>query len=186
MRWRSAYFVFDKRCWIASASRFPTGVEIRKVTPSLSQPDPLNKLLAALTDGETTPETFVGLQTRFSEDPAALGYYRRYMRLCAMLEFELAKEREQEGDWSEARNGRPASSDPSSFVVHSSFLRRPGPFVYRSAAFLCVRRSDFRRRDACRGPGRRRPVPASAPFAATPPNRGQRMPAASFSPRSRQ
>jgi hypothetical protein len=55
---------------------------------NLSQSDELEELLAALVDGALNERQFARFQHLLAECPAAEEYYRRYMRLCAMLEFE--------------------------------------------------------------------------------------------------
>jgi hypothetical protein len=91
-----------------------------------SQPEALDELLIALVDGELTPETFARLGARLSADPAAQACYRRYMRLCALLEFELAKGRGQDGAGPAAR--RPERAPPvvslglMHFAAPQSFL----------------------------------------------------------------
>ena len=52
--------------------------------------EPLQELLIALTDGEMDAAQFAELEKLLLNDPAAQAYYRRYMRLCALLEFEHA------------------------------------------------------------------------------------------------
>ncbi|MEN6449404.1 MAG: LamG-like jellyroll fold domain-containing protein [Thermoguttaceae bacterium] len=73
------------------------------MTP-LPESDILSELLPALTDGHLTAEQFARLEALLRDDPAAQAYYRRYMRLCALLEFQRAAE---QGD---------VSSTPSSDI----------------------------------------------------------------------
>ncbi len=74
---------------------------------SSSQPDELSELLIALTDGDMNQRQFVHLQNLLSQDADAQTYFRQYMRLCALLEFERAT---AEGEQSELRGDGKGSS----------------------------------------------------------------------------
>ncbi len=56
----------------------------------LPQSEELHRLLTVLSDGEPSGAEFDRLQQLLRQDPAAQAYYRQYMRLCALLEFERA------------------------------------------------------------------------------------------------
>ena len=112
-----------------------------------SQPEALDELLIALVDGELTPETFARLGSRLSEDPAAQVYYRRYMRLCALLEFELANVRGEgvtrpANVATAAQAGAAIESPPppvvSALSLDPSTYFSGCPLVCRSAAHLCL------------------------------------------------
>jgi hypothetical protein len=80
------------------------------MSTALLQPEALDRLLAALVDGELSEQQFQALQHLLSQDPAAEAYYRQYMRLCALLEFDRAAET---GDVAEiSDNGAPTESLP--------------------------------------------------------------------------
>ena len=72
------------------------------VTTPLPQPEELHELLIALSDGELSGEQFARLQQLLRQDPAAQAYYRQYMRLCALLEFERAAGEGRMRNWGRA------------------------------------------------------------------------------------
>ncbi len=62
-------------------------------------PTPTSELagiLTALIDGQPSEEQLAQLESLLAEDPEALAYYRKYTRLCALLEFERSKVEETE------------------------------------------------------------------------------------------
>ena len=81
------------------------------MSTALLQPEELDHLLAALVDGELSGQQFLALQHLLSQDPAAEAYYRQYMRLCALLEFDRAAETGDDAETPDA--GVPAESLPS-------------------------------------------------------------------------
>ena len=54
-------------------------------------------ILTALIDGQPSEEQLASLESLLADDSEALVYYRKYMRLCALLEFERIKVEECEG-----------------------------------------------------------------------------------------
>ena len=65
-----------------------------------SEPTPTSDLagiLTALIDGQPNEEQLASLESLLADDSEALVYYRKYMRLCALLEFERIKVEECEG-----------------------------------------------------------------------------------------
>jgi len=64
-----------------------------------SEPTPrgdLNGILTALIDGLPSEEQLAQLESLLAEDPEALTYYRQYMRICSLLEFERIRTEETE------------------------------------------------------------------------------------------
>ena len=51
----------------------------------------LHNILTALIDGQPSEEQLADLEHLLSETPDALIYYRKYMRICAFLEFERSE-----------------------------------------------------------------------------------------------
>jgi hypothetical protein len=90
---------------------------------TLPQPGELDNLLAALVDGELGEKQFSQLQQYLSEHPAAEVYYRRYMRLCAFLEFEHAAIKTDDGPDARdaAGNDRRGTDDelPAQLLPHN-------------------------------------------------------------------
>ena len=86
------------------------------------QHDELRDLLIALTDGEIDRVRFDRLQAILSQDASAQAYFRRYIRLCALLEFDRA---ESEGESLVDRNDEEWTSLGEVTECHESTVPFP-------------------------------------------------------------
>ena len=110
-----------------------------------SNSDELRNLLIALTDGDIDRRQFDRLQTVLSQDVVAQSYFRRYMRLCALIEFERAGTNYVPGIASTEDAPIPIVEQPSLPVLRPTAVRPArdfveGPlFAYMTAmVVLCV------------------------------------------------
>jgi hypothetical protein len=102
------------------------------VNTQLPQDEELQSLLTLLVDGEITAPQFARLRDLMAQDPAAAAFYRQYMRLCALLEFECAAA----GTDRSAPRSRPvfapvvAAAPATFFSTVSASLLTPGGFLF--------------------------------------------------------
>ncbi|NLF09590.1 MAG: FecR domain-containing protein [Pirellulaceae bacterium] len=101
---------------------------------STSHSDELNLLLVALTDSEIDRRQFTRLQTLLSQDPDAQAYFRRYMRLCALLEFERAAAEPVSPDAANELHPIGAAIELPRQVEMESAIPSPLPSVFHSRA----------------------------------------------------
>ncbi len=94
---------------------------------SSSQPDELSELLIALTDGDINQRQFVHLQNLLSQDADAQTYFRQYMRLCALLEFERATAKDEQSELRGDGNGNSAAGISGFSGLESPLPNPPFP-----------------------------------------------------------
>ena len=110
------------------------------VTPRPSPSAELHELLIALGEGELSGPQFARLQRLLAADPAARAYYEKYMRLCALLEFEFAVPTRGESRVTSpadvAASGHTPPVHHTSFIVHHFELLGGALLPYAIAALI--------------------------------------------------
>ena len=112
---------------------------MRKVTPSPSQPDPFNRLLAALMDGEATPETFAGLQMRLLRRPGRAGLLPAVHAVVRHAGVRACQSAGGGRRWCRSKEWRtelPPILHPLSLIPHPSQFLGSVAFAYTLAALI--------------------------------------------------